>query len=1712
MKKEKMMMLVPLAVMAVTGFCGARVDVGERAIKTYPFGDPDPIPATDTTRYPYFRYDGSTDDAVTQVWKTVTLENDRIRVVLLPEVGGKVWAATDKVTGNDFLYCNHVMKFRDIAMRGPWVSGGIEFNFGIIGHAPSSSTPVDWFVRTNADGSASCFVSSEEYVTRTVWQVEVRLGADADRFETHVTWYNASGLPAPYYHWMNAAYSVRGNPDFLFPGREVIGHQGEIETRQWPYDDEGRKLDFFEGNAFGGPKSYHVLPGHNGFYGIWWPEKGFGSLHRSKSYEKYGRKIWLWALSRQGGIWEDLLTNTDGQYTELQSGRCFNQPRWGNYATPFKHPSFAPGSTETFTEEWGPVRDKAEIAADVAPTHEMPKARPIDPPKDFDWDSAYGRYVRGTQYLRERMDAKGAACLREAIAKDRFFVPAYGALAGYELRRGNCAEVHALCRQALSVDAYDPEANYLDGFAFFVEGDTVTARDRLGLASQQPQFRSAALALVARTYLKEGSPAEARAAAEKSLAANALNRDALLVKVIALRGQPEQRAFAASVLETLPLFHAVRYELGRTDDAVDFAQFVRNELPAETFLELGSWYAETGFGEDARALFARAKGSVVAKVRLGDYAAAKTLPVAAAFPFRRETLPALERAVRADGHWKFRYLLAVLKAYFGYDREADALLDGLGDEPDEAVVYQYRATRRTGAKRLADLERARQLADSWRLGRQFAQHYAAESNAVAMLKETTRYVAKYPTCNPLQIAHGQALLDSKQYQACLDYLKGVKLLPSEHRDSGTALWQAAQEALGQKPTWPENLGQGEPYPEKKDNRSWEFKEADRTTDDYPPSFDFEAEDSAWAVETTNCRVTVERSDVQQCFGRKTLRIAYRATGADPVFRLRPPRPLPVGADVDTLSAWIWFDHFCRGANTDPTTPIVKVQALFRDAAGTEKAIPFIAVTWRNWHLALKKLPKGLRTFEGFSFVGGTQRDDREIYLDNVALFREKLDPLPFKPRAKRNLTPLKGAELGLNTGAGTLPFPTREETSQPTAGEPQAGEPRATFAGRAVAGAAPEKLEITQRRVGRTLIVDFYAPAGAVTELTAGFPSEAKVVKTVDLPYFCITAGKRLGVDFLEGGLFRLGFFDWYRSNASEIRIARDGKGCAMSVVYRPDTAGRYRELSERLFITISPSIEETLPTIANPVSPYKHIAGKKLWRVHAANDPDEDRRIWKRAHRLGFREVVICDHETQWRDGGESFTCRTKAAPQKGGDDWLVAYSKYLREELGYTYGPYNNFTDFAPANRNWSPDRVSRTADGEFAPAWMRCYACRPSWAPEACETFAPALKRKFGFDAAYCDVHTSVAFWTRTDYDSRVAGAASAASVYYLWGETLLLQKRTWQGPVYSEGPLQMFYAGLSDGNYAQDYGYDFSERAWIVDFDLRKMHDLECSFGIGSVPMFARPKTPLERTFYLPHAPTEKDRERLVDRFIACTMAFGHTGFLVFDWWFAPYPKPFGRAYGAASEYAPERGDGTLYAMRSYYMVQQAAARYTQAKAKDILYFDAQGRALDVSRALPAGVCDRCQVAVSYDDGTFVAVNGSDADRLRTKVFGRDVDLPPNGYAVWTADGTVTVELGDAGGRAAKFDYAETPAYVFIDGRGNPSEGAKARSAGSAACRVEKDGWEIVPVGNVPCAFRIPGGEATALDLEGRELGRAETKTENGWFSVTPVPGAFTYRIR
>ncbi len=343
-----------LSVLQLCAEPAATVRIVKKSYRTYPFSDPNPIPQAGRI-YPYYRFDGYTDLGTQREWKVIELENNYLCVSILPEIGGKIWSAVEKSTGRSFIYDNKVVKFRDVAMRGPWTSGGIEANYGIIGHTPNCATPVDYLTRTNADGSASAFIGVLDLLTRTWWRIEINLARDAACFSTRSVWFNTSGIEQPYYTWMNTGIKAAGDLELVFPGTHYIGHEGD--PAPWPmHPGNGKNLSFYEQNDFGSYKSYHVLGSYADFFGAFWHRDNFGMTRWSLRDDKVGKKAWIWGLSRQGMIWERLLTDDDGQYVEMQSGRLFNQSTAGSTRTPFKHRGFAPGAVDTWTEYWSPVK------------------------------------------------------------------------------------------------------------------------------------------------------------------------------------------------------------------------------------------------------------------------------------------------------------------------------------------------------------------------------------------------------------------------------------------------------------------------------------------------------------------------------------------------------------------------------------------------------------------------------------------------------------------------------------------------------------------------------------------------------------------------------------------------------------------------------------------------------------------------------------------------------------------------------------------------------------------------------------------------------------------------------------------------------------------------------------------------------------------------------------------------------------------------------------------------------------------------------------------------------------------------------------------------------------------------------------------------------------------------------------------------------------
>ena len=898
-----------------------------------------------------------------------------------------------------------------------------------------------------------------------------------------------------------------------------------------------------------------------------------------------------------------------------------------------------------------------------------------------------------------------------------------------------------------------------------------------------------------------------------------------------------------------------------------------------------------------------------------------------------------------------------------------------------------------------------------------------------------------------------------------------------------------------------------------DTRPYEFRVCDRTDDLKPPLLRFEPGEK-WRVESADADVSFVIDGTRRLFGQTTGSIKFKArkNGASATLACEdfPGFPEP---DFDFVSAWVRGDRWEFGANSQDTDPAPVLYADFVLKDGTLRRVLLDKIWYKGWFFMTRKLSPSQRdsiaSFRGLCISNLVVTSPGEVRFDNMAFWKDRMEPISIAPRPKRPITALPGADQGLNTGAGYLPFPVREETIIPPTGEPAPGDLLPEFNGGAVDPREAAALSISKRRVGKSLVVDFHAAPGAVREITEGTAPEGKVVRRIKVPYLCLEAGggangARTVVELLEGGWYRCAVFDWYRSNAS-LPSSHNGR---LTMKYRPKTDGAYNEVSERLVVTLSRDFREVLPVLPNPPSPWKHVTGRRLWRPHGAFDRARDALFWRTMHRYGMTEVVVNDHETMWRDEGESYTYRTFFAEGKGGDKGQYDYTRIMRDELGYVYGPYNNFWDHAPVNRNFSLDDVIRLPDGGYMQSWMRTYAPKVLTAPAWSERLVPEIQRKMDFNTAYCDCMTAGYPWNRTDYDERVPGAGTFSAAFYSIGELLLLQRRDWRGPVYSEGAARMFYVGLADGNYADDRRFDFQNEPWIVDFDLLRIHPLECDFAVGTLSMLRRSPDTMEQRYYRPHIVSERDRTDLIDRFLALTMAFGHAGFLLADWCFVP-GRTFGDAYGPLHPRGFDFDGGLPIAWRSYYMIQAAAARYTQAAAEEILYVGPDGAMKDVSAAAADGTAARDQIAVRYSDGTRVVANGNETERLVCRFGGVSIDLPPRGYRAWSGDGSLLVESSDAFGPRA--DYCESPDYVYLDARGGRAEAPKARGTGPSVCRATEDGWELIHLGEKGCEFAIGGRRAVALDFARREIGAAEILSKDGWLSVRPVKGAVSYKV-
>ena len=904
----------------------AQIKEEYRVFKTYPFSDPDPFPNIGRI-YPYFKFSGYSHDGSDIKWKVVSLENSYIRVFVTPDIGGKVWGAVEKSTGNAFIYFNKVVKFRNIAMRGPWTSGGIEFNFGAIGHTPAGATPVDYLIKKEDDGSVSCYVGGLDLPSRTEWRVKIHLPKDKAYFETECFWANPTPLNQSLYHWMNAAARASNDLHFHYPGSNYIGHGGKAYP--WPIDKQGRNISIYGNNDFGPSKSYHILGKYTEFFSGYWNNSNFGYGNWSLYDEKPGKKLWLWTLSRSGGIWEDLLTDPgNGQYIEMQTGLLLNQAGSNSTLTPFKHAFFAPLSTHKWKEIWFPVKDiggvvqaspygalnvvreKNKLALGISPLRKINDRlvviaagkevfsrhlklspmetyneildfpglesdikvdlghgkltwsgtiakqsleRPMETDRDFNWSSAQGLFITADELAKQRYYGRAMSGLKTCLQKDPYYLPALSRTAELYFRRGEYKTALKYAKKALAVSTYDPEANFIYGAVQKQMGQTLDAKDGFGWAARSMALRSAAYNQLAAMELKENHLERARYYAVRSLDFNRRNLESYKILAVAARleNKTEEARKTLRRIEVIdPLDHFVRFEtylLEGGDKALDqFKAMIQNELPQETYLELALKYVDIGRIQEGISVLKEAPSHSVVHLWLAYLTrntaeqdsckyldrALKASPYLV-FPFRLETIPALEWAIDQTGHWKAKYYLGLLFWNLGRTQEAGRLFQSCQNIPDYPTFYLARAellksTVKAGST-LNDIQRAIKIdPENWRAWRAQTRHYLASSYPKLSLKSAAAIQKKRPQDYILAMDLAKALVQNNQFKKSLDVLTQTNILPYEGAREGRDLYRQAgllyalsrlkdnavssTLALVQKARqWPENLGAGKPY-------------------------------------------------------------------------------------------------------------------------------------------------------------------------------------------------------------------------------------------------------------------------------------------------------------------------------------------------------------------------------------------------------------------------------------------------------------------------------------------------------------------------------------------------------------------------------------------------------------------------------------------------------------------------------------------------------------------------------------------------------------------------------------------------------------------------------------------------------------------------------------------------------------------------------------
>jgi tetratricopeptide (TPR) repeat protein len=338
------------AAKAPSAATGVRAWEGHLDLPTYEEGLPDvnpPFDVFETHRfnYPYTLRHNLTDRRVVTRWRTLNLENEHLKVMVLPDLGGHLYSCVDKATGADMFYANGSIKKARIAYRGAWTALGIEFNFPV-SHNWVTASPVDYALRREPDGSASIWVGNQDRVYGMQWRVALRLRPGQARLQQDVALYNRSDTRHRFYWWSNAGVRVWDDSRIEYPMRFTASH-GFREVDTWPVNKAGVDLTVVGNHKFG-PVSEFSHGSREPFMGVYHPRTRAGVVHYSSPLDSPTKKFWSWGSDPDGLDWRKALSDDESAYVEVQSGLFRNQETYA---------FLGPQESIRFTEYWMPVRE-----------------------------------------------------------------------------------------------------------------------------------------------------------------------------------------------------------------------------------------------------------------------------------------------------------------------------------------------------------------------------------------------------------------------------------------------------------------------------------------------------------------------------------------------------------------------------------------------------------------------------------------------------------------------------------------------------------------------------------------------------------------------------------------------------------------------------------------------------------------------------------------------------------------------------------------------------------------------------------------------------------------------------------------------------------------------------------------------------------------------------------------------------------------------------------------------------------------------------------------------------------------------------------------------------------------------------------------------------------------------------------------------------------